>query len=92
MKDFKEVGFVDFTKKLWVQEITSDSMGTTFYLGLKEALELDEVYYKIKYKYDILFKELNIDNEKTIKFLLILTLVLSLGLNAMAITAILRNM
>lgn len=89
---FQRGHFVEFTKKLWVQEITSDNMGTTFYLGLKEALELEELYYKIKYKYDILFKEVNIENEKIIKGLLIIALLLSIGLNIMTFLAILKSM
>lgn len=87
---FQRGHFVEFTKKLWVQEITSDNMGTTFYLGLKEVLELEEMYYKIKYKYDILFKEVNLENEKVIKILLMIALIISVGLNIMTFAAILR--
>lgn len=65
-------------------------MGTVFYLGLKEALELDELYYKIKYKYDILFKELKIENEKVIKVLLIVVLLISIGINILAFNALFR--
>lgn len=90
MKDSTNSGFLEFTKRLWVQEITSDGMGTVFYLGLKEALELDDLYYKIKYKYDILFKELKIENEKVIKILLIMVLLISIGLNAMLFTTLLK--
>lgn len=88
MINFINNGFIDFTKKLWVQEITSDGMGTVFYLGLKEALELEELYYKIKYKYDILFKELKIENEKVIKILLIIVLLISMGINVLAFKAL----
>ena len=63
-------------------------MGTVFYLGLKEALELEELYYKIKYKYDILFKELKIENEKVIKILLIIVLLISMGINVLAFKAL----
>ena len=75
---------------MWLQEITSDGMGTIFYLGLKESLELDELYYKIKYKYDVLYKELKIENERVIKALLIVVLLISIGLNILELTVLFR--
>ena len=32
--------FIDFTKKLWIQEITTDDMGSLFYSYIKDVLEI----------------------------------------------------
>lgn len=85
MKNSRKAGFIDFTKNLWVQEVTSDSMGTTFYLEIKQVFELDELYYKIKYKYDILFKELDLENGKVTKILFFVLLLISISLNVILI-------
>ena len=40
--------FIDFTKKLWIQEITSEDFGSLLYQDMREVLELEESYNKIK--------------------------------------------
>lgn len=73
--------FIEFTKKVWIQEISADSMGTLFYQNLKEELELDELYYKVKNKYDILYKELNIEKDRNVNKFIVVALVVSLMFN-----------
>lgn len=59
--------FIEFTKNLWIQEITEDEIGSNINYRLGKILELDRLYYEIKTKYDVLYKELNIEkNSKTI--------------------------
>ena len=74
--------FVDFTKKVWIQEITSEDMGSLYYNYIKEALEIEKVYNEVKNKYNILYSELKIEkSEKTTKiiiFILIATLVFNI--------------
>lgn len=73
--------FVDFTKKIWIQEVTEDDIGTAIYHSIKEVLEIDELYYKSKNKYDILYKELNVEKNSKINKVILLLLAVSLLFN-----------
>lgn len=73
--------FTKFTNEIWPNEITNSLAGTIFYNKWKEVFELQEIYDEIKNKYDVVYKELNIErNSKTNKIILI-ALVISLLLN-----------
>lgn len=59
--------FIEFTKGVWIQDITDDVVGSNINYRLGKVFELDRLYYEIKMKYDILYKEMNIEkNSKTI--------------------------
>ena len=67
--------FVGFTKNLWIQEITSDNIGSIFFNDIKEALEIEKLYCEAKNKYNVLYSELKIDkNEKMSKFIIFILL------------------
>lgn len=70
--------FVEFTKNLWVQDITNDEIGSNINYRLVKVFKLDGLYYEIKTKYDILYKELNI--EKNSKAIVVVAIVLVLSL------------
>ena len=53
--------FIDFTKNLWIQEVTENGVGSNINFKLNKVFELDRLYYEIKTKYDILYKNLNIE-------------------------------
>lgn len=53
--------FIEFTKNLWIQEVTEDEIGSNINFKLGKVFELDRLYYEIKTKYDILYKNLNIE-------------------------------
>lgn len=75
--------FIEFTKNIWIQEVTDDEVGTNINFKLNKVFELDRLYYEIKTKYDILYKELNIEkNTKIIVFVAII-LVASLIFNVL---------
>lgn len=61
--EFKEVEteFLDFTKKLWIQEITDDEFGKTLSKRWQKQLDIEEIFLKLKNKYDILYKKYNIE-------------------------------
>jgi len=61
-KDFKNVEreFLDFTKKLWIQEVTEDEFGKRLSKKWHENLDIEEIFLKLKSKYDILYKKYNI--------------------------------
>ena len=72
-ENLKEVrkAFVEFTKGLWIQEITSEDIGSLIYQDMKEVLEIENLYNYVKNKYDILYRELKIENtEKMSKMIL----------------------
>ena len=73
--------FIKFTEDLWINEVTSEDTGSLFYQNLKEVLELNTIYFDTKNKYDILYKEMNIEksakNNVMIKIILIITLIIN---------------
>lgn len=73
--------FVTFTKDLWIQEITNQNEGSNIYQEYKNSQELDQIYNSIKNKYDIAYKELNLEKESKINKMILLILAISLLLN-----------
>lgn len=75
--------FVTFTKDIWIQEITNEDEGSEIYQESKKALYLDKIYSSIKTKYDIAYKELNLEKESKVNKVILLFLVISLLLNVL---------
>lgn len=73
--------FIEFTNNLWVQDITDDEIGSNINYRLVKIFELDRLYYEIKIKYDVLYKELNIEKNSKAIFVVTIILVLSLVFN-----------
>lgn len=70
--------FIDFTKNLWIQEVTIDEIGTLYYHNLRKVLELDNLYLETKNKYDVLYKEMNIEKNTNANRIIIAILIVSL--------------
>ena len=70
--------FIEFTKNLWVREITEDEDGSKLNYKLSKAFELDKLYNDTKTKYDVLYKELNIENNS--KAIIIVAIVVGISL------------
>lgn len=93
LKDIKKIKqarkkFVEFTKNLWIQEITEDEAGTLLNDKLQDVFELDKLYNQVKYKYDILYKELDFKKERKITIVMAIMLVVSLVLNILNFIAL----
>lgn len=73
--------FANFTKKLWVQEVTEDETGTELDLKMKDTLELEKLYAEVKSKYDVLYKDMNIDKNRKLIIFIAIMLGASLTLN-----------
>lgn len=73
--------FLQFTSSFWIQEITNDIEGSKLYEKWKEILELEYLYNEIKNKYDITYKDLNIERTNKINLALIVILVITLTFN-----------
>ena len=72
---------MDFTKNVWIQEITNDSTGTQIFNMWKQILETNEIYNDMRNKYNILYKELNIEKEAKTNKIISILLVVSLIVN-----------
>lgn len=73
--------FIEFTKNLWIQEITEDEVGTLLNHQLQEIFELEKLYAEVKIKYDTLYKELNIEKDRKTTMIIAVVLVISLLFN-----------
>lgn len=80
--------FLHFTKNIWQKEITLDGNGSTYYRLLKNTLELEDLYDEIRNKYEIVYKDLNIEKNNNYYSILIMLLILSLTMNTVNIIVI----
>ena len=69
--------FIDFTKNIWINEVTVEDLGQKIYNRCKQKLNLNELYHEVKIKFDTFYKEAkvekNIKQNKIIIFLLALS-------------------
>ena len=73
--------FIDFTQTLWINEVTVEDTGSLFFQYIKDILELRGTYLDTKNKYDILYKEMNIEKSAKNNMMTVLLLVIALILN-----------
>ena len=73
--------FLKFTSDFWIQEITNDMEGSLMYEKWRKTLELDYLYNEIKNKYDITYKDLNIEKTNKINLAIIVILAVTLTFN-----------
>lgn len=75
--------FLAFTNKIWINEVTMESFGQKIYDRCRKKMNLETLYQEAKIKYDVFYKENNI--EKNIKqnqiliFLIIITLLFGIA-------------
>ena len=77
--------FIKFTKNIWINGVTDEDTGSIFYQYLKEILELDNMFYDTKNKYDILYKDLNIEKNSRNNILILIFLLVGFVINAINI-------
>ena len=77
--------FVDFTKKIWNKEISTEDYGNAYYKTAKKAMQTEEVYSEIENKYEILYKDLNIEKNNVYSSIIIILLIFSLIFNTINI-------
>ena len=90
LKEFERVTylrnmFINFTKQIWGKDITNEDIGNSYFNTLKNTLELDELYNEIKIKYDILYKDLEIEKNNIYGSIIIILLIFSLMFNTINI-------
>ena len=69
--------FIDFTKKIWINEVTMESLGQKIYKRCKEKMNLEELYQEVKSKYDTFYKESKIEKSIRQNKIIIILLILS---------------
>jgi len=82
--------FTKFTNELWLNEITNLASGTIFFNKWKEVFELQNIYDSIKNKYDVMYKEMNIEKNRKANTVLLIALEISLLFNLINFVALVR--
>lgn len=77
--------FIKFTKELWNKEITLDDGGALYYKTLNKTLELQELYAEIQNKYEVIYKDLNIEKNNNYYSIIVILLIFSLVFNTINI-------
>lgn len=73
--------FIEFTKNIWTQEITNETQGNDLIKKWNTVLELDKDFNNLKNKYNLLYKEANIEKNSKINKAILIILIISLILN-----------
>ncbi|MBR0350358.1 MAG: hypothetical protein IJH76_00780 [Clostridia bacterium] len=73
--------FIEFTKKIWIQELTENEAGTIINQRLNEVFELDMLYAYTKNKYDVLYNDLKIGKGSGLVIALLVTVFVAIVLN-----------
>lgn len=76
---------ITFIKQAWISDITEDIFGQQFYYQCKRNIQLDELFYEVKSKYDVFYKQKNIENHKISNTILTIAFCLSLAASAFSI-------
>lgn len=56
-----EAGFLEFTKNLWIQDITNEEFGRKMEKCWMENLEVEKTFIKLKNEYDVTYKMHNVE-------------------------------
>ena len=75
--------FIEFTRNIWILDVTEDDVGSKINYILGKTFELDRLYIEIKTKYDVLYKESNIEKNSKVMFAVVVILVISLIFNVL---------
>lgn len=79
--------FIEFTKTMWAKEITNDDTGSLYYKILGSSFELEDLFEQIRKKYEIIYKDLDIEKNNRNYSIMVMLLILSLILNTFTIIA-----
>jgi len=71
--------FVEFVQNVWIEEITNDNVGNELDKYWKKVLNIDKLFIKVKQKYDVIYKNANIEKtEKSNKWIVIVLIILAI--------------
>ena len=89
IKDFKENNniieiskeLLEFTKSLWIKEITHDSLGSELYRRWRDVLGLSYLYKDLKNMYEIKYRQANLEKTNGMSRILIFALCGTITIN-----------
>ena len=73
--------FVDFTKRLWIQEVTDEEVGSWINLEIAKKIDIDRLYVDVKNQYDVMYKNMKVERNSKIMLFLVGILILTLIFN-----------
>lgn len=73
--------FINFTQKIWIEEITNDNTGNLLDSEWRKVLNTDTIYMQVKQKYDLIYKNSNIEKTAKTNKLIVGILILLLIIN-----------
>lgn len=77
-----EEGLINFTKQLWIQDITNEEFGKRLEGIWMENLDIEKAYSKIKNEYDVSYKKHNVEelnkNNKMTRVIIITILIINI--------------
>lgn len=82
--------FISFSKDLWIGEVTHDDVGTNIYQKTRQVNEVQKLYDTIKAKFDLAYKERNLEKENKINKIVLVILGISLLLNVINFIALIH--
>ena len=96
-KDYKKIPklrekFINFTKVFWEKEVTLVDNGNIYYRALKRVLEVDDVYDEVKKKYEVIYKDLNIEKNNIYFSIIMILLFFSFIFNTVNILFLIHVM
>lgn len=77
--------FLEFTRNIWIYEVTGNDIGTLMYKNWSKKLELNKTYLNIKSEYDLIYKESNLDKMSKANKSILLGLIILLLINILNI-------
>lgn len=84
LKDIKRE-FVDFTQAVWIEETTNENIGNLLDTEWKKVLKLNALYWQVKNKYDLLYKNSNIEKTVQTNTLIVVILIVLVIMNIISI-------
>lgn len=75
--------FIEFTKRVWMQEVTEEEVGSKINFQIAKVLELEGIYQEVKNQYDVFYKELNIQKNTKSMWIVAIILMVSLIFNVL---------
>lgn len=80
-----EEGLINFTKQLWIQDLTNEEFGRRLEQNWIDNLDIDKMFSKVKSEYDVTYKKYNVEELKKNNKLTIAMVITILIINILTI-------
>ena len=77
--------FIKFAQTTWIEEITNDNLGSLLQNEWTKTLKMDAIFKQVKNKYDLLYKNLNIEKTASTNKIIVAILAILLIMNIISI-------